>query len=129
MGNVVQEFKEFILRGNVLELAVAVVIGAAFKTVVDSLVADIIMPIVAMIFGEPDFSSLDFTINDAVFRYGAFITAVISFLIIAAAIFFIVVLPYNRLKERMARGEEPETEAPEDIVLLRDIRDALRARG
>jgi large conductance mechanosensitive channel len=129
MERVISEFKEFILRGNVLELAVAVVIGAAFKTVVDSLVADIIMPIVAMLFGEPNFSGLDFTINDAVFRYGAFITNVISFLIIAAAIFFIVVLPYNRLKARMARGEEPDAEAPEDIVLLRDIRDSLRARG
>jgi large conductance mechanosensitive channel protein len=83
---VLQEFKDFLFRGNIVELAVAFVMGVAFAAVVNSLVENIVMPIVAMIIGEPDFSGLDFTINDAVFRYGAFLTAVIAFLLVAAAI-------------------------------------------
>lgn len=128
MQNLLNEFKAFLLRGNVIDLAVAFVLGAAFKTVIDSLVADLIMPIIAMLGGEPDFSSLDFEINNAVFRYGAFITSVVSFVIIAAAIFFFVVKPVNMIIERRKKGEEPE-DTPEDILLLREIRDSLRARG
>lgn len=128
MQDMLNEFKAFLLRGNIIELAVAFVIGGAFKVVVDSLVADLIMPVIAMLGGEPDFRSLDFTINDAVFRYGNFITNVISFVIIAAAIFFLVVKPVNMVVERRKRGEEPAGETPEDIQLLREIRDALRAR-
>ncbi|MGH2561172.1 MAG: large conductance mechanosensitive channel protein MscL [Thermomicrobiales bacterium] len=100
-----QEFKAFITRGNIVDLAVAVVIGLAFQEVINSLVADLIMPIVAAIGGKQDFSALDFTINDAVFRYGAFITALISFLIVAAAVFFFV-KPMNALIAR-SRGEPP----------------------
>lgn len=128
MADLLKEFRTFLLRGNVVDLAVAVVIGAAFGAVITSLVNDLIMPIIAMIFGKPDFSDLDFTINDALFRYGAFITAVITFVLIAAAVFFFVVKPMNILQERMKRGEGPETEVPEEILLLREIRDALRAR-
>jgi large conductance mechanosensitive channel len=127
--NMVSEFKQFILRGNVVDLAVGVVIGAAFKSVVDSLVADLVTPLIAMFGGEPNFTALDFTINDAIFRYGAFITAVLSFLIIAAVVFFFVVVPVNQLMDRMKKEEEKPAETPEDIALLRDIRDALRARG
>ncbi|MGH2532829.1 MAG: large conductance mechanosensitive channel protein MscL [Thermomicrobiales bacterium] len=101
-----QEFKAFVMRGNVVDLAVAVVIGAAFGRVVTSLVEDLIMPIIAAIGGQPDFSALDFTINDAIFRYGAFITAVIAFLIVAAAIFFFVVKPLNYMIAR-SRREPP----------------------
>jgi large conductance mechanosensitive channel len=104
--SIFQEFKQFILRGNVLDLAVAVVIGAAFTAVVNSLVNDLLMPVIAMIFGEPDFSSLDFTINDAVFRWGAFVTEVITFALIAAAVFFLVVKPANMLMQR-AKKEPP----------------------
>ena len=130
MGNLFSEFKAFVMQGNVVELAVAVVIGASFKTVIDSLVADIIMPVIAMIGGEPDFSALDFEINNALFRYGAFITSVIAFLIVAAAIFFIVVKPMNMLQERTKKEEEAKPEEiPADIALLREIRDALKARG
>jgi large conductance mechanosensitive channel len=106
MQDVVKEFKQFLLRGNVIDLAVAVVMGAAFGAVINSLVNDMIMPIIAMIFGKPDFSSLTFTINDAVFRYGAFITALITFVLTAAAIFFFVVKPINMLMARR-RSEPP----------------------
>jgi large conductance mechanosensitive channel len=90
-----RDFKAFLMRGNVVDLAVAVAIGAALVAVVNSLVADIITPIIAAIGGKPDFSALHFTINDSEFRYGAFINAVIAFVTIAAAIFFFVVVPYN----------------------------------
>jgi large conductance mechanosensitive channel len=102
----VHEFKEFILRGNVVDLAVAIVLGIAFGAVINSAVDDLIMPIIAALGGEPDFSALDFTINDAVFRYGNFITVLISFLIIAAVIFFFVVKPMNWLIQK-SRREPP----------------------
>jgi large conductance mechanosensitive channel len=124
------EFKAFLMRGNVVDLAVAVVIGAAFGVVVQAFVADIITPIIAAIFGKPDFSNLTFTINDSVFRYGDFINALISFVTIAAAIFFFVVKPMNMLAARRAAGQEPEAEpAPTvDQQLLMEIRDLLKAR-
>jgi large conductance mechanosensitive channel len=126
----IREFREFLLRGNVVDLAVAVVLGAAFGAVITSFVNDILMQLIAMIGGEPDFSGLSFTINDAEFRYGAFLNAVISFVLIGAAIFFLVVKPINALMERRKAGEEPEPEAvPDDVVLLGEIRDLLRARG
>lgn len=103
-----KEFKDFLLRGNLVELAVAFVMGLAFATLVASFVDDLILPIVAMIFGEPDFSSLDFTINDAVFRYGAFITALITFITTAAAIFFFVVKPVTAIMARTAKPTEEE---------------------
>jgi large conductance mechanosensitive channel len=106
MGENLKEFRAFLLRGNVVDLAVAVVIGAAFGAVVASLVADLITPIIAAIFGKPDFSNLTFTINGSEFRYGSFINAVIAFLTVATAIFWLVVLPMNRLAARR-RTEEP----------------------
>jgi large conductance mechanosensitive channel len=122
-------FKEFVMRGNVVDLAVAVVIGAAFGAVVTALVADIITPLIAAIGGKPDFSNLTFTIHKSKFKYGDFINAIVSFLIIAAAIYFIVVMPLNKLAERRQRKleagvQEPEPKA-EDIVLLEQIRDLL----
>ncbi len=100
-----KEFRTFLLRGNVVDLAVAVVIGAAFGAVVAALVEDLITPLIAAIFGEPDFSNLTFTINDSVFRYGDFINAVVGFVLVAAAIFFVVVKPMNVVTERMRRGQ------------------------
>ncbi len=94
------EFKQFVLRGNVIDLAVAVVLGAAFGAVVTSMVEDLITPLIAAIGGEPDFARLTFTINESVFRYGEFLNAVIAFLIIAAVIFFLVVRPLNALMQR-----------------------------
>ncbi len=107
-----KEFKAFLLRGNVVDLAVAVVIGAAFKTVIDSLVADIITPIIAAIGGQPDFSALHFTINDSRFSYGNFINVVVAFVIVAAAIFFIVVKPMNAMLARRQQTAEVPTTRP-----------------
>lgn len=100
-----KEFRDFLLRGNILELAVAFVMGLAFAAVVNSLVNDLIMPIIAMIIGKPDFNNLVFTINGAHFRYGAFITNLIKFVAIGAAVFFFVVKPVNALEARRARNE------------------------
>ncbi len=105
---IVTEFKEFILRGNVVDLAVAVVIGAAFTAVVTSLVTNIFTPLIAAIFGKPDFSDLSFTINKSTFTYGAFINSLISFLLIALVVFFFVVKPMNYLLERRRKGLDDE---------------------
>jgi large conductance mechanosensitive channel len=104
------EFKAFLLRGNVIDLAVAVVIGVAFTAVITALVADIITPLIAAIFGSHDFSALTFTINGSTFKYGDFINAVISFVLIATAVFFVIVKPMNALAARRARDEPaPDT--------------------
>ena len=95
-----EELKNFMFRGSIIELAVAFVMGLAFAAVINSLVDNLVMPIVAMIIGKPDFSGLTFTINDAVFRYGAFITDVIQFVAIGAAVFFFVVQPIQAMLER-----------------------------
>jgi large conductance mechanosensitive channel len=101
-------FRKFILRGNVVDLAVGIVIGAAFTAVVNSLVKDIVTPIIAMIGGKPSFTGLHFTINDAVFGYGSFLTAVLSFLIVAATIYYLVVIPMNALLARYKTERDPE---------------------
>ena len=107
-------FREFILRGNVVDLAVAVVIGVAFGAIITALVADIVTPLIAAIFGKPDFSSLTFTINKSRFLYGAFINAIVSFVLIATAVYFVIVVPMNKLGELRARGQDPKTkECPE----------------
>jgi large conductance mechanosensitive channel len=105
----IKGFRDFILRGNVVDLAVAVVIGAAFGVVIKSFVDDILMQILAAIGGEPNFGSLSFQIGEGVIRYGSFLNALISFLLIAAAIYFVVVVPMNHLAERRARGADPTT--------------------
>jgi large conductance mechanosensitive channel len=102
------EFKQFILRGNVIDLAVAVVIGAAFGAIVTSLVTNIITPIIAAIFGQPDFSGLSFTLNGSEILYGAFLNSVIGFLIIATVIFFAVVKPMNAIMTRMRTEPTPD---------------------
>jgi large conductance mechanosensitive channel len=106
-----KEFRDFLFRGNIVELAVAFVMGLAFAAVVNSLVANLLMPVIAMIIGKPDFSDLAFTINDARFRYGAFITDAIQFVAIAAAVFFFVVKPVNAL---LARFRSPVEEGLPD---------------
>lgn len=108
------EFKDFLSRGSLVDLAVAVVIGTAFAALVDSLVADLLTPVVAAIFGQPDFSGLKFTVNGSVFSYGSFLNALISFLSIAAAIFFFVVKPVNAISARAKSGDDPKVkECPE----------------
>jgi large conductance mechanosensitive channel len=103
-----KDFKQFVLRGNMLDLAVAVVLGVAFTAVITALVKDLITPLISAIGGNPDFSSLTFTIHHSTFRYGDFLNYLISFAIIAAAVFFLVVMPVNALVERSRR------EAPAD---------------
>jgi large conductance mechanosensitive channel len=121
-SNILQEFKDFILRGNVVDLAVAVVIGAAFGAVVTALVRDIITPIIAAIFGKPDFASLSFTIHKSHFFYGDFINAIITFLSVAAAIFFFVVKPLNYFLERrrssVAEPESTDRQCPECLSTI-----------
>jgi large conductance mechanosensitive channel len=107
---VVSEFKDFALRGNVFDLAIAVVIGAAFGVLVTALVKDLLTPIVAAIFGKPDFAKLTFTINNSQFLFGDFINAVIGFVTVAAAIFFVVVKPVNAVRERRKQAPEPESD-------------------
>ena len=106
-----KEFRDFLMRGNLVELAVAFVMGLAFAALITSFVDDLIMPVVAMIIGKPSFNDLTFTINDAVFRYGAFLTAAITFVSTAAAIFFFVVKPANALRSRF---ETPQKAAVSD---------------
>jgi large conductance mechanosensitive channel len=124
---VLKEFRDFILRGNVVDLAVAVVLGAAFGAVVAGFVSSFITPLIAAVGGETSFSDLDFTINDARFTYGAFLDVLIRFLVVGAVIFFLVIKPMNAVMKRVGRAEEPVSDAPaEDVVLLREIRDLLR---
>lgn len=100
-------FREFILRGNVVDLAVGVVMGAAFGAVVTALVKDLITPLIAAIVGKPDFSSLGFDVGTTHFPVGDFINAIVAFLLVAAAIYFFVVLPLNAFMARIKRGEAP----------------------
>ena len=100
-------FRQFILRGNVLDLAVAVVMGAAFGAVVTALVKDLLTPLIAAVVGKPDFSNILFTVNNSKFLIGDFINALISFLLIGAAVYYFVVLPVNTLLARIKRGEHP----------------------
>lgn len=114
MTGILSGFKAFVMRGNLIELAVAFVIGAAFATLMQALVADLITPIVAALFGEPSFDSLSFTINGSEFLYGDFLNALLAFLSIAAAIYFFVVVPYERLQAH--QGVTPETKACEHCL-------------
>src|SRR5690349_329168 len=100
-------FKQFLLRGSVLDLAVVVVMGAAFGAVVTALVKDLVTPLIAAIVGKPDFSAIAFTVNNSKFMIGEFINAVVSFVLIAAAVYFFIVLPVNKVLARLRRGEAP----------------------
>jgi large conductance mechanosensitive channel len=124
---VVKEFREFISRGNVVDLAVAVVIGVAFTDVINAFVEGLITPLIAL-FGERDYTDLAFTVRGSTFRYGLVITAVLSFIMIAAAVFFFVVKPLNVLEARKRRGDVEEEELSDEAVLLAEIRDLLRER-
>ncbi len=119
MKGILGEFKEFISRGNLVELAVAVVIGTAFAALIKSFVDNLITPIIAAIFGQPDFGDLVFRINGSAFHYGLFLNSLITFLSVAAAIFFFVVKPMNVFTERAKRGEDPDVkDCPECISAI-----------
>ncbi len=123
-------FKDFVMRGNVIDLAVAVVLGAAFTAIVNAIVKGLITPLIAAVFGKPDLTKVGkFTINEAQFSIGLILDAALNFLIIAAAVYFILVVPVNKLMASLKRGEEPEQEAPSaEVTLLTEIRDSLRTR-
>lgn len=133
------EFKKFLFRGNVIDLAVAVILGAAFSAVINSFVNDIVTPIIGLIGGQ-DFSSLTITLKEpsasdpagVYLRYGALITTMINFVLVAAAVFFLIVKPLNVLAERRRRGEQPDEDTPapsDEAVLLAEIRDLLQQRA
>jgi large conductance mechanosensitive channel len=125
---VLKGFKDFISRGNVVDLAVGIVIGAAFTALVGQFTKSFLEPLIKVISGGKQLSGT-FKVRAVVFDWAAFINACITFLITAAALYFLVVMPMNKLAERRARGEEPEPKAPaEDIRLLTEIRDALIAQ-
>jgi len=118
-------FRDFILRGNVVDLAVAVLVASAFGAVITSFTAALVTPLIAAIVGKPDFGGLTFEINGSVFRYGQFLNAVIAFVIVAVVLYFFVIVPMTKLLERRKKGEVPPPEPTEDILLLRQIRDLL----
>lgn len=123
-------FKDFLMRGNVVDLAVAFVIGAAFAAVVKALVDGLINPLIAAVIGKTDLNQVGlFTLNNAMFSVGHVLGALVNFVLVAAAIYFVVVLPLNKLAERRARGIEPATTSPsEEVALLTEIRDLLVRR-
>ena len=121
-------FKKFIMQGNVMDLAVGVIVGAAFSAVVKSLTDHILMPLIAAIFGQPNFDgNFVWHLGGGEIQFGSFLTAVVNFFIVAFALYFFLVLPMNKLRERHAK---PAAEAPEDpqLILLKEIRDELRAK-
>jgi large conductance mechanosensitive channel len=123
--SILGEFKAFVMKGNVVDMAVGVVIGASFKSVVDSVVADLITPLIGAVGGKPDFSSVVL----GPLKVGSFLNAVIAFLILAAVVFFLVIKPLNHLMEMMRKKAETQPEAaplPEDVKLLMEIRDLLK---
>ena len=122
----IKDFKDFLFRGNIVELAVAFVMGVAFAAVVNSLVSNLVMPIVAAIIGKPDFRDLTFTVHDSVFRYGAFLTDVIQFVAIAAAVFFFIVKPIQMMLAR-ARREPIEEGMPDEERRHQELLAAVRA--
>jgi large conductance mechanosensitive channel len=122
----IKEFRDFLFRGNVIDLAVAVVLAAAFGAIVTSLVEDILTPLLGLL-GIPDFSTWVIQVGDAEMRIGAFLNTLISFVVIAAAIFFLVVKPYQRIAALRAKPDE--ITGPTEIELLTEIRDELRRGG
>jgi large conductance mechanosensitive channel len=123
---VLKEFRQFILRGNLVDLATAVVLGAAFGAVVTALVKDLVTPLVAAIFGKPDFSDLKFTINNSQFLYGDFLNALLAFVLVAAVIFFLVIKPVNVLMSRYRPEPAPDLETHACPECLSDIPVAAR---
>ena len=121
----VQEFRDFIAKGNMIDIAVGFIMGAAFTALIGSLVNDVLMPIIAIPFGEPSFDAIVWTINDSEILIGAFITQLVAFLLVALAVFLFIVKPYNTYRNRSEQEDEEEPVGPTEIDLLTEIRDAL----
>jgi len=127
---VLKGFREFITKGNVIDLAVAVVIGVAFTTVINAVVTGFVTPLIAAIFGQPDLDDVgNFSIGEGQFSIGIILTAIVNFLLVAAAVYFVLIAPMNKYRELRAKGGEDEPEAPpEDLLVLQEIRDLVRDR-
>ena len=123
-----KEFKEFIMEGDLVTIAVGLILALKFADVVDSLTEHIINPIIGAIFGEPSFDSLTMTVGDAEIKYGSFITVLISFIIVGFVL-FLIVKAYNAAKKRFEKPGEAGDDTAEEVVLLREIRDSLRRNG
>lgn len=123
-------FAKFISRGNVVDLAVGVIMGAAFGKIVSGIVESFINPLIAMLFGKPNFDSIQYVINGTQFPIGHIITAAVNFILIAIAVYFFIVLPINKLKDRLHHEEAAAPAEPsEEVLLLREIRDALAKKN
>lgn len=129
MNSFIKEFRDFINRGNVVDLAVAVVLGAAFAPVITAIVEGLITPIVAAIFGQPDFSGLVINIGEAAIGYGLIIEAALNFIFVALAIFVFVIKPWNRVQAGMTTEDEDEPAGPTETELLAEIRDLMRTNA
>jgi len=121
----IQEFKDFVVKGNLIALAVGFIMGLAFAALVSSFVADLIMPIIAIPFGQPDFTSMTLEINGSIIAWGSFVTNVVIFLLTALAVFFFIVKPYNAFEARQDAEDGQDDPSPSEIDLLTEIRDAL----
>ncbi|WP_372696973.1 large conductance mechanosensitive channel protein MscL [Arthrobacter sp. JSM 101049] len=129
-----QGFKQFIMKGNVVDLAVAVVIGGAFATVIDALVNSVLMPLISVLVGTPNFDNFLAVGPEHAIKFGVLLTAIVNFLLVAAAIYFVVVMPMNviieRRNARLAAGQPAEEEEVDaQVLLLTEIRDSLKSRG
>ncbi len=125
----VQEFRDFIAKGNMIDIAVGFIMGAAFTALIGALVDNVLMPIVAIPFGEPNFDAIIWTINGSEILIGSFITALVMFLLVAIAVFFFIVKPYNAYRAKMEPEVDEEPSGPTEIELLAQIRDSLASRN
>ena len=123
----IQEFKDFIAKGNVVMLAVGFIMGVAFQAVVNSLVEHVIMPIVAIPFGQPNFDELVWEVNGSIIMWGSFVTAAVIFLLTALAVFLFIVKPFNAWQEGFGTDDEGADDGPSEVELLTEIRDQLRS--
>jgi large conductance mechanosensitive channel len=126
-----KEFKNFLFRGNLLDLAAAVILGTAFKGVVDSMVADVMTPLIAAVGGQPDFSTMVINVGESTVRYGAFLNSIISFLVVATVMFLVLKAASRAMKLRATTDEAPDQAPPpsDEAILLAEIRDLLRERA
>lgn len=125
----ISEFRDFVARGNMIDIAVGFIMGAAFTAVITSLVENVLSPIVAIPFGEPNFDAVIWTINDSDILIGTFLTALVGFLLVAAAVFLFIVKPYNTYRSRTEAEAEESKSGPTEIDLLTEIRDSLANRS
>lgn len=125
----VKEFRDFVARGNMIDIAVGFIMGAAFTALIKSLVENVLSPIVAIPFGEPNFDAIVWTVNDSNILIGTFLTAFVGFVLVALAVFLFIVKPYNKYRSMTERAEAEEDPGPTEVELLTEIRDSLAGRS